>query len=501
MASSKNEHPDWTEKYRPNIEEELVGNKEAREKIKKWISEWGNGTPKKRSLLLVGPPGVGKTSIARAIALENNWNIIELNASEERNAAAIRKAATSGAVNKSLFSYEGEVKRSIILLDEVDHMSGRLRKVSENKIKNNISNDTAPSEILSGDTGGKAELLNLISNSREPIILACNDVMRFWGLGSGWRERKDRFLKKIDLVNFNRVNNSELRIIANKVLKTEGYSIDGAALERLVSINVGDIRALIKDLQSLALESNGNISLSDIDKQISIGGRDQSIDLFPGLETLYKSKSAKKSQSIMLNLDKTPDELIAWISWNNARIHNSTEVISNGANYLAFADSILPIMYENNAYKSWYWGSNISALSSGIIGEINQRTKIFLQYPDFLRKNNESWKKSELVNKISKGLGVNKSSAKIEFYPLLLAFHNKEINEDWISNFNISYRHGLEFSEHALISNLVASHKITKKLGENFLKRVVEIEKKIEHIIEDENEVLNDIPDGQSTLF
>ncbi len=499
MTSSKSEHPDWTEKFRPNVEEELVGNKEARDKIKKWISEWDKGVPKKRSLLLVGPPGVGKTSIARAIALENNWNIIELNASEERNAAAIRKAATSGAVNKSLFSYEGEIKRSIILLDEVDHMSGRLRKVSENKIKNNISNNTAPSEILSGDTGGKAELLNLISNSREPIILACNDVMRFWGLGSGWRERKDRFLKKMDLVNFNRVSNPELRIIANKVLKSEGYSIDGAALERLVSINVGDIRALIKDLQSLAMESEGNINLSDIDKQISIGGRDQSIDLFPGLERLYKSKTAKIAQSIMLNLDKTPDELIAWISWNNARIHNSIDVVSNGADYLGFADSILPIMYENNAYKSWYWGSNISALSSGIIGDINQRTKIFLQYPDFLRKSNESWKKSELISKISKGLSINNSSAKTDFYPLLIAFHNKEIDEDWVSNFDISYRHGLEFTEHALISNLSASHKSTKKLSEQFVRKEVD-EKTIEYIAEDVDEG-NDVPEGQSTLF
>ncbi|HJM44496.1 MAG TPA: AAA family ATPase [Candidatus Poseidoniaceae archaeon] len=500
MTSSKDSHPDWTEKFRPNIEEDLVGNQEARDKIKKWIESWNKGPPKKRSLLLVGPPGVGKTSIARAIALENNWNIIELNASEERNAASIRKAATSGAVNSSLFSYEGEIKRSIILLDEVDHMSGKLRKVSENKIKNNLSNDTSPNEVLSGDTGGKAELLNLISNSREPIILACNDVMRFWGLGSGWRDRKDRFLKNIDLVQFNRVRNSELKIIAKKVLKKEGYTIDGAALERLVSINVGDIRALIKDLQSLALESNGNIDLSDIDKQISIGARDQSIDLFPGLEKLYKSKTAKIAQSIMLNLDKTPDELIAWISWNNARIHNSSEVISNAANYLGFADSILPVMYENNAYKSWYWGSNISALSSGLIGKINPKTKMFLQYPDFLRKNNESWKKNGLLNKISKGLSINHASAKNEFYPLLSAFHNKEINEEWASEFIISYRHGLDFSEHAFLSNLNLSHASTKKLDETFSKKIIVKEIVIKEF-EEENDSKEDLPGGQSTLF
>ena len=38
------------------------------------------------------PPGVGKTTVARAIAEDMGWNVIELNASDARNAAAIRKA-------------------------------------------------------------------------------------------------------------------------------------------------------------------------------------------------------------------------------------------------------------------------------------------------------------------------------------------------------------------------------------------------------------------------
>jgi len=503
MTSSKTSHPDWTEKYRPSFEEELVGNEAARKKIIKWIGEWENGIPKKRSLLLVGPPGVGKTSIARAIALENEWDIIELNASEERNAAAIRKAATSGSVNNSLFSYEGEIKRSIILLDEVDHMSGKLAKISENRIKNNISSDTNSADTLAGDTGGKAELLNLISNAHEPIILACNDEMRFWGLGSGWRERRDRFLKKIDIIQFNRVSNSDLKEVAKKVLESEGYEIDGAALERLVSINVGDIRALIKDLQSLALESNGAITSSDIEKQISIGGRDHGIDLFPGLEKLYKSKSAKIAQSVMLNLDKTPDELIAWISWNNASIHTSSEIISSAANYLAFADSLLPVMYENSAYRSWYWGSNISALSSGLIGNIDSKRKIFLNYPSFLRRANDSWKKNELIKKISKGLGTNNASAKTELYPLLVAFHDKEINAKWSSEFNISHRHNFEFVEHALISNLALSHSSTKKINEKYIDKIIKKEvimetKNAERLTEVDDE---DLPDGQATLF
>ena len=84
---------DWTERHRPRSEQLLEGNEVQRRKIRAWLDEWQNGTPKKKGILLIGPPGVGKTTVARAVAEDMGWNVIELNASDARNAAAIRKAA------------------------------------------------------------------------------------------------------------------------------------------------------------------------------------------------------------------------------------------------------------------------------------------------------------------------------------------------------------------------------------------------------------------------
>ena len=41
---------DWTERHRPKSESHLEGNEAQRQKIRKWLDDWKNGTPKNKAI-------------------------------------------------------------------------------------------------------------------------------------------------------------------------------------------------------------------------------------------------------------------------------------------------------------------------------------------------------------------------------------------------------------------------------------------------------------------
>ena len=119
--------------------------------------EWTKQNPKARAALLSGPPGIGKTTSATLVCRHAGYEVIEMNASDKRNMAAVREHLQDSVGNTSeseeemrhrSLSFERRKKKKVIVMDEVDGMS-------------------------SGDRGGIQELIKVIKTTKTPIICIC----------------------------------------------------------------------------------------------------------------------------------------------------------------------------------------------------------------------------------------------------------------------------------------------------------------------------------------
>src|SRR4030067_471952 len=86
---------DWTEKYRPQTLSLVIGHNKAVEELRQWAQSWEKGVPKDRAVVVYGRAGIGKTSVAHALGHDMGWEVIELNASDQRTADIIEKVVGS----------------------------------------------------------------------------------------------------------------------------------------------------------------------------------------------------------------------------------------------------------------------------------------------------------------------------------------------------------------------------------------------------------------------
>jgi len=112
------ENSPWCEKYRAECFNDVKGQELAIDKVKSFLRRF----PEKKAVVLYGGPGVGKTSLAYAIAAELDAEILELNASDLRDKEKINEIIKPASEQMPLFK-----RNKVILIDEVDGISARDR--------------------------------------------------------------------------------------------------------------------------------------------------------------------------------------------------------------------------------------------------------------------------------------------------------------------------------------------------------------------------------------
>lgn len=198
----------WTEKYRARKFTDLIGDERTHRQVLRWLKGWdpivfpglAKSRPKKtgkeeeqqphrKVLLLTGPPGIGKTTMAHVCARQAGYEVLEINASDERNKDVVRgriKDAVGTENVRSMNEAGGDKTRKsgrpiCVVVDEVDGVvsgsgsggeGGFMKALIDLVLLDQKNSSRGTDQSAKSGRKKKGDNFRLL----RPLILICNDV-------------------------------------------------------------------------------------------------------------------------------------------------------------------------------------------------------------------------------------------------------------------------------------------------------------------------------------
>ena len=306
---------DWAEKYRPARLEDIVGNTTAIRQIAAWAINWTN---KSKPLLIYGKPGIGKTSCAYALANDMGWDVIELNASDQRTAAVIERIAGIGSVTVSLTGSG----RKLIVLDEADNLQG------------------------TADRGGAKAIIECIRKAQQPMILIANDL---YGLSPELRFR-------CEPVQFKAIPARSIGPRLRYLCASEKITCSDAAIRSIAESAEGDIRSAVNMLYASAI---GRDRLEDL--QVRTSQKDERVSIFSLITAIFHPTPDDELMRLSYDVDDTPETIEQWVE-GNVHLLPTPSAVAEGYRHLSRADEYLGYTYRRQYYMLWRYATAVMLL-------------------------------------------------------------------------------------------------------------------------------------------
>ena len=191
--------------------------------------------------------------------------------------------------------------------------------------------------------------------------------------------------------------------------------------------------------------------------------RDVSVEIFPGLDRLYRERSSESASTLIRTIDKDPSEFLNWVHWNNASLFMHGPSIRRGSSSLIQADRAMMGCFLNTAHRSTYWTQHLTALAASTANAVPLEGRIFPSYPHYLRRTAPVGRGS-IVEKLAELAGTNKATTRDEFLHPLFVLSQDESPLGDSSLFDVSLNLGLSGEEHLSLAGLAKTRRSSKVL-------------------------------------